>query len=323
MRVITAEEIDRVLRFPALVEALAEAFRDDIVVPTRHHHEMEQPGAPATLLLMPAWTGPSTAHDGFAGTGSFAGVKVVSVFPDNSSRGIPSVQGTYLLLDGRTGTPLAALDGTRLTVWRTAAASALAARFLARPDAARMAMVGAGALAPFLIRAHASQRPISDVRLWNHRPERAEALAATLRAEGLPVTAEADLETAVRGADLVSCATLSTDPIVRGAWLKAGAHLDLVGAFNLRMREADDDALRRGRVFIDTPAALTEGGDVALALAGGAISRADVLGTLDDLCRNGAPPRAAEEITVFKSVGTAIEDLAAARLVWRSLEGAV
>jgi ornithine cyclodeaminase len=315
MRVITTEEIDRTLTFPALVEALAEAFRDGFVVPTRHHHEMEQPGAPATLLLMPAWTG-SPDRDGFAG------VKVVSVFPDNSSRGIPSVQGTYLLLDGRTGTPLAALDGTRLTLWRTAAASALAARYLARPDAARMTMVGAGALSPFLIRAHASQRPISEVRLWNHRPERAEALAATLRAEGLPVTAEADLETALRDADLVSCATMSSEPLVRGAWLKEGAHLDLVGAYNLRMREADDDALRRGRVFVDTPAALTEGGDVALALAGGAISRADVRGTLDDLCRHGAPSRAAAEITIFKSVGTAIEDLAAARLVWRSIEGA-
>jgi ornithine cyclodeaminase len=179
-----------------------------------------------------------------------------------------------------------------------------------------MAMVGAGSLAPFLIRAHASQRPIREVALWNHRPEKAESLAAQLRAEGLPVTAVTDLEGAVRVADLVSCATLSTAPIVSGAWLKPGAHLDLVGAFNLKMREADDEALRRAQVWVDTEAATAEGGDVALALAGGAIAGDHVRGDLFDLCRN-PPPREAEAVTLFKSVGTALEDLAAAILVWR------
>ena len=133
-------------------------------------------------------------------------------------------------------------------------------------------MVGAGSLAPFLIRAHMSQRPIAEVLLWNHRPEKAEALAASLRREGLPVTATSDLEAAVRGADLVSCATLSRQPIVRGEWLKAGTHLDLVGAFNLAMREADDAALQRSQIYVDTQAARSEGGDVALALQSGAIA---------------------------------------------------
>jgi ornithine cyclodeaminase len=185
-----------------------------------------------------------------------------------------------------------------------------------------MAMVGAGALAPFLIRAHRSVRPIEAVALWNHNPGKAEALAAELRAQGLPVTAAPSLEAAVRDADLVSCATLSAEPIVRGAWLKAGAHLDLVGAFNPRMREADDEALRRASVHVDTSAALTEGGDVMRALASGAIREADVRGTLEDLCRGAAPGRGSpEEITLFKSVGTALEDLAAAMLAWRTLEG--
>jgi ornithine cyclodeaminase/alanine dehydrogenase-like protein (mu-crystallin family) len=312
MRVVAAGEIDRALSFGALIEALAEAFRGDVVVPTRHHHAVARPGAAATLLLMPAWTGPAAA-DGFAG------VKIVSVYPENNARGLPSVIGTYLLMDGATGEPLAALDGTRLTLWRTAAASALAARHLARRDANRMVMVGAGSLAPFLVRAHVSQRPIREVALWNHRPDKALALAAELRAEGLPVTAVADLEKAVGQADLVSCATLSPAPVVRGTWLKPGAHLDLVGAFNLGMREADDDALRRAAVYVDTAAALTEGGDVALALKSGAIQESHVRGTLFDLCRSGAPARAPEAITLFKSVGTAIEDLAAAMLVWRSL----
>jgi ornithine cyclodeaminase len=309
MRVISAAEIDRALTFPALIDALADAFRGDIVTPVRHHHEIERPGAPGTLLLMPAWTGPATG-DGYAG------VKIVSVFPENGAKDLPSVLGTYLLMKGDTGEPLAALDGARLTVWRTAAASALAARSLARPDAGRMTMVGAGALAPFLIRAHLSQRPIREVSLWNHRPEKAEALAAELRAEGLPVTAATDLEAAVRGADLVSCATLSTSPVVRGAWLKDGAHLDLVGAFNMKMREADDEALRRAQVYVDTPAARTEGGDVAVSLQAGAISEDHVRGNLADLCRN-PPHRAPEAITAFKSVGAALEDLAAAMLVWR------
>jgi ornithine cyclodeaminase len=182
-----------------------------------------------------------------------------------------------------------------------------------------MVMVGAGALAPFLIRAHMSQRPIREVALWNHRPERAESVAAQLRQEGLPVTATADLEAAVREADLVSCATLSTTPVVRGAWLKEGAHLDLVGAFNMKMREADDEALRRGEVYIDTPAAKSEGGDVALALGSGAIPDAHVRGDLAGLCRE-AYRRDPKAVTVFKSVGAALEDLAAAMLVWRLLD---
>ncbi len=316
MRVITAAEIDGALSFPALIEALAEAFRGAFVAPPRHHHTIAGEGAPATLLLMPAWTD--------AGRGGFVGVKTVSVFPDNGRRGLPSVFGTYLLMSGDTGEPLAALDGTRLTLWRTAAASALAASRLARDDTTSMVMVGAGALAPFLIRAHCAVRPIARVALWNHRPEKADRLAATLAGEGLPVGATRDLEAAVRAADILSCATLTTTPLVRGAWLKPGAHLDLVGAFNLAMREADDEALQRARVYIDTPAAKTEGGDVALGLKSGAIRESDLKGDLFALCRGVVPGRTnRDEITLFKSIGAAIEDLAAAMLVWRGVQAPV
>jgi ornithine cyclodeaminase len=225
-------------------------------------------------------------------------------------------------MEGATGVPLATLDGTRLTLWRTAAASALAARHLAREDASLMTMVGAGALAPFLIRAHLSQRPIRRVKLWNHRPEKAAALAAELSPAGLPVEAATDLEAAVREADLVSCATLSTAPLVKGEWLGAGVHVDLVGAFNLAMREVDDEAMRRASVYIDTKAAMHEGGDVALALRSGALAEADIRGDLFALCRGEAPGRTkTDEITLFKSVGSAIEDLAAATAVWRTLGG--
>lgn len=313
MRVVSANEVDSALTFPGMVDALAEAFTADIVTPVRHHHEIEREGATATLLLMPAWTGAAVAE-------GFVGVKVVSVFPDNGKRSLPSILGTYLLMDGATGMPKAAIDGTRLTLWRTACASALGARYLARADAKVMTMVGAGALAPFLIRAHMSQRPIGKVYLWNHRSERARELAETLRGEGLPVEATEDLESTVRASDLVSCATLSKESIVRGEWLREGAHLDLVGAFNLHMREADDEALRRASVFIDTQAAKKEGGEVALAIASGAITSEHVKADLFALCRGEATGRMNEtEITLFKSVGTAIEDLAAAMLVMKRL----
>ena len=316
MRFVTSDDIDEHLSFPALVDALADAFVSPFIYPTRHHHTIRPNDPhPATLLLMPAWTGPGMSP-------AFTGVKVVAVHPDNASASLPTVIGSYLLMDGNTGQPLAALDGSRLTIWRTAAASALAARYLARTDSRRLVMIGAGALAPFLIRAHMSQRPIDSVSIWSRRAESAESLARALQDEGISASSVSDLETAVNQADIVSTATLSDRPIVKGAWLKKGAHIDLVGAFNLTMREADDEALRSGRIHIDTDAALTEGGDVALALASGAISKTDICGTLADLCNKRTIGRDdSQDITVFKSVGAALEDLAAAILVWRSYCG--
>jgi ornithine cyclodeaminase/alanine dehydrogenase-like protein (mu-crystallin family) len=312
MRVITADEIDALLTFPELVEALREAFASDFVTPPRQHLEIGHGASAATGLIMPSWTGDAP------GPGAFLGTKLVNVFPANGARGMPAVLGTYVLMSGETGAPLAAIDGTRLTHWRTAAASALAASFLARTDAASLTMVGAGALAPFLIEAHASQRPIREVTIWNHRAERAEQVASDLSRRGLPVRYEPDLEKAVRGADIVSCATLSNLPLVKGDWLKPGTHLDLVGAFNLQMREADDEAVRRAELFIDTPSALTEGGDIAVAIATGLIGRDDIRATLADLAHGRHKGRSsAEAVTLFKSIGSALEDLAAAILVWK------
>ena len=313
MRLVAAEEIDGALDFPGLIDALALAFAGGFIAPTRHHHAIARSGADATHLLMPAWTTHETPGENFLGT------KIVNVFPDNGKLGLPAVLGLYVLQSGSTGEPLAAMDGTRLTHWRTAAASALAARFLARSDASRLLIVGAGALAPFLARAHAAVRPIDDITVWNHRRAGAEKLAAALAGQGWRVVVADDLETAVREADVISCATLSREPLIAGAWLRPGQHLDLVGAFNLEMREADDEALRRARVFIDTEAALSEGGDVALALRSGAISRAHIVADLAPSAGVTAGRAGADEITLFKSVGAAIEDLAAAMLVWRKL----
>ena len=313
MRFIAAAEIDAALTYPALIEALRAAFRGNVVAPTRHHHSFARTGGDATLLLMPAWQ---------AGSGGYAGVKIVSVFPGNAERGKPSVMGTYLLLDGDSGEPLAALDGQALTLWRTAAASALAATFLAGPSARRMAMVGAGALAPRLINAHAAVRPIEAVAIWNRSPERAQRLATELDRPGLLVSATEDLAAAIRAAEIVSVATMSREPLVRGAWLRPGVHLDLVGAYNPSMREADDAAVARAMVYVDTRAgALKEAGDIVQALASGALTEGGIAGDLFDLCKGDmvSGRRSEDEITLFKSVGTAIEDFAAAVLVYERL----
>lgn len=311
MITLDAAAVDAALPVEALVDALEAAFREGREVPARHHHEIPAgPGiADGALLLMPAWQ-----------TGRHVGIKIVTVFPDNGTRGLPGVFGSYVLLDGTTGQPVAMLDGTMLTARRTAAASALAARFLAATDAASMVMVGAGALADRLVRAHATVRPIRRVRIWGRDGAKAAALAARIAAEdwaaGMDVAAAPDLEAAVRAADVISCATMSRTALVKGEWLKPGAHLDLVGAYTPEMRESDDEAARRAAIWVDTlEGALKEGGDVVLPIRAGVIRREDVRGDLYGLCRGTVAGRtSADQITMFKSVGTAIEDLAAAQL---------
>jgi len=314
-RVLGADEVNATLSYPPLIEALREAFRGDLAVPVRHHHTVPQPGSDATLLVMPAWT-----TDGEPGE-RFLGCKIVTVFPDNAAAGQPSLHGQYLLMSGATGAPLALIDARALTAWRTAAASALAATFLARADASHLVMVGAGTLAPHLVRAHAAVRPITRVTLWNRTHGHAVSLAFGLAVGGIEVEIAEDLEAAVREADIVSCATLAAEPIVRGAWLKPGTHVDLVGGFTRKMREADDEAVRRARVYVDTRAgALKEAGDIVIPLRRKVIDKKQIVGDLAELCRGKAKSRTSDkQITLFKSVGTAIEDLAAAMLLWRSL----
>lgn len=316
MRIIGPSEVVAALDFAALVEALRQMFRAGCEAPLRHHHTIPATdgGAEATLLLMPAWQ-----------AGQQIGVKLVTVFPGNAEKSLPAVMGAYLLVDGKTGAPQALLDGPTLTVRRTAAASALAASYLARADAERLLMVGTGALAPHLIEAHATVRPIRRVAIWGRNTEKAQGLAERLAQRlGLDVTAAADLEAAAREADIVSCATLSKEPLIRGAWLAHGAHLDLVGGFTPAMREADDEAVRRARVFVDTRAGATkEAGDIVQPLASGVLAEGDIAADLFELTRGTRAGRgSAKEITFFKSVGTALEDLAAAQLAVERVGGA-
>jgi ornithine cyclodeaminase len=307
MKLIPAETVHQVLVYSDLVERLRQAFAAADDTPVRHHHTIARNNQPdATLLLMPAWR-----------PGGQVAVKILSVFPGNAAKGLASINAQVLVLDGETGQALALIEGASLTVRRTACASALAADYLARPEASHLLMVGAGALAPHLIAAHAAVRPIRSVAVWNRSPERAETLVRALADQGLAARLAGDLESEVPKADIISCATMSSEALIHGDWLAPGCHLDLVGAFRPDMRESDDAAVNIARIYVDTRGgALKEGGDIVQPLAAGVITEQDIIADFSELTRGLKPGRrSADEITLFKSVGSAVEDLAAAELV--------
>ncbi|WP_305987186.1 ornithine cyclodeaminase family protein [Roseibium sp. MMSF_3544] len=313
MLLLSEDQTRDALPFPDLIDALAEMFRSGCTMPTRHHHDFEIPGEPeGTMLLMPAWV-----------PGGYAGVKVVNVVPGNSERNLPAVHGQYLLSDARTGEMLAMIDGGELTARRTAAASALAARYLSRSDARHLLVLGTGRLAPNLIAAHMAIRSIEDVTIWGRSTQKTEEFVKELNAQ-LPIRIRAanNLRDALGEADIVSAATLSSEPLIKGNALKPGAHVDLVGAFKPTMRESDDDLIKRAEIFVDTrEGCLSEGGDIVQPLKSGLISQSDIQADLYDLCRGNHPGRQSDEaITMFKSVGAALEDLAGAMLVYRNIE---
>jgi ornithine cyclodeaminase len=303
MRVVDADETERALPFARLIPALREMFVSGCVVPPRHHHRIElYPEPNATLLLMPAWK----AHDAL-------GVKIVNVFPGNNKEGLQGLYSLYCLFDAEHGTPIALLDGNVLTARRTAAVSALAASYLARSDADRLLVVGAGRVASLLPEAYREIRAIRRVTVWNPTPAAAQALVDRLRPLDFDASVAPDLEGAVRAADIVSCATLATRPLILGDWLHPGIHLDLIGSFTPEMRETDDDAICRASVFVDTETALAESGDLLQPLQSGAFVAGRLEGTLSDLCAGRHPGRRGpQELTLFKAVGTAMSDLAAA-----------
>lgn len=309
MRYFGAQEVHAALDLDALADAIARTLAAAPVAPVRHAHTL---GAAAegydSLLLMPAWTDAAL------------GVKLVTVTPRNrAAAGTASratVNAIYVLFDRDSGAPRAVIDGEPLTLRRTAATSLLAARHLARPDARNALIIGTGALAPWMAHAHARARPLTRLAVWGRRGAGAQSLAQRLRDEGLPAQAVDDLESAVREADIVSCATTSTHPVVHGAWLADGTHLDLVGGFRRGMREADDAAIGRSRLFVDTYAgALAEAADILEPLERGVITRDAIQAELAELVAGRPGRRDASDITCFKSVGTAIADLAAAQLL--------
>jgi len=309
---LDAKAVATALPYDQLIETLRKAFSTGIDVPRRAHYEVDVPGGtPGTLLLMPAWQ-----------SGSGMGVKIGTVFPDNAQLGKPTVFASYLLMSAETGMPVAMLDGTELTLRRTAAASALASSFLSRENARSLLMVGTGNLAPHLIAAHATARPIREVYIWGRRPDAAGQLAESLVDVEFSVCVVENLESAAREADIISCATLATEPLIVGEWLSAGQHIDLVGAFKPDMCEVDEAAIVRADVYVDTRVgAFAEAGEIVQAMRSGALSKADIKGELAELAEGSVSGRGNDDvITLFKSVGSALEDLAAAELVMRNFQ---
>ena len=300
------------LPFDRLIPALRELFVAGCEVPLRHTHSLpsadDSPSNANSVLIMPAWQ-----------PGRFMGIKTVSIFPGNSALGLPGLFSTYILYDAQTGQPLAQIDGNEITSRRTAAASALAASYLAPPEARTLLVVGCGRVGRLIPEAYRAVLPIEQVLLWDRTAAHAEALAQQLRAEGIHASAGPDLQAAVSQADVVSCATLATAPIVQGAWLRPHSHLDLIGSFTPLMREADDACFAGVRLVVDTPEALQKSGELLVPISRDVFTAESVAGTLADLCRGTTAGRLpGTGRTVFKSVGTALEDLAAAELVWNT-----
>jgi ornithine cyclodeaminase len=300
---IDAARVHAALDYPSLVAALGEAFAAGATAPVRSSFAVTP--ADDRLLVMPAWDGHGI------------GVKLVTVFPGNRARGLASVSALYVLLDGATGHPVALLDGEALTLRRTAAASALASTYLSRADSSTLLVIGAGALAPYLAAAHCAVRPITRVLVWNRHADRADRLAHDLAGGKICAASVATIEEGLAQADIVTCATTAREPLVRGGDVRPGTHVDLVGAFTPDMRESDEALVARASVFVDTRAgALKEGGDLVHAIAAGVFAPERVRAELADLACGRHPGREQDdEVTLFKSVGTALEDLAAARLV--------
>lgn len=310
---IGAELLRELTPWPALIEAVSSAFQNPCEMPARSHYDVHVPGAEtASLLLMPAWT-----------VGGVLGVKIVQVFPGNSQLGKPSISGIYMLASAVDGVVHALIDAQELTARRTAATSALASRFLSRDSSRRLLVLGTGKLSFNMAAAHASVRPLGHVAIWGRNQEKALGVASRVQTElDIESGVVDDLPAAVRSADIISTVTTSAEAILPGRFLRAGTHVDLVGGFTPTMREADDDVIRSARVYVDTrQGAAAEAGDIAIPVARGIMQSSDICGDLLGLCQRRVFGRTSDsDITVFKSVGCALEDLAAAVLAWRALK---
>ena len=308
MRFVDAAEIRRVLSFPGLVQAMAEAHR--------------RPRMPVKDVLIDDAAGSYFVRSA-VDPGRFMLSKLVTSFPGNPAAGRPTVQAVAVLFDAQDGRPLLSLDGTELTHWRTAADSALGASLLAAPSPNTLLLVGAGAMARPLVRAHRAVRPsLARVLVWNRSRDRAEAVVRDLVAEGMAAELAPDLREATRQADVITACTAATEPLIRGADLKPGVHVDLIGGYTPAMREADDDAIRRARVYTDRRESAADVGDITQPLASGALAPADLLADLYDLCAAPPPGRAPDAITLFKNAGGGHLDLMTAEAVLRGLDGA-
>jgi len=308
IQIASAEEVARRLPMRKLVDGLRDAFAAGATVPLRNVHKLEEPGRAGAFYVMPAWLPDAI------------GVKLATLIPDNPSRGLPTIQASVILFDRNTGAPVMVADGTEITLRRTAAASALASDYLSRADSSTLLIAGTGGLTPYFAEAHAAVRPLKRVLVWGRDPGKAKAACERIAARlGAGVRAEpvSDLAAAVAEADIVTCATASTTPVILGRWLRPGIHLDMVGAHTPTTREIDDDAVVGARVYMDTrDGCMKEAGEIIIPLANGTLRPEQIIGDLTDLARKTVAGRqSVADITIFKSVGTALEDVAAAKLL--------
>lgn len=311
MKLLTLEQTRKALPYDKLIDALKQGFCQEVEAPLRHHHFLENgPNDKDVMLLMPSWL-----------KENWGGVKIVNVVPGNSKRGLASISSSYILFNRLTGKHELILDGGELTARRTAAASALAASYLAKSDSKIHLVIGAGRVGQNIPFAYKNILNIEETLVYNKSKERGEQMVSNLIENGLKAKLVTELtKDIVEQADVITCATLSKDPILKGEWLRPGQHIDLIGSFTPEMREVDDEAIRKSQLYVDTEAALIESGDIAIPIAAGIITENDILANLHTLCQNNIKARKSDdEITLFKGVGTAVEDLSAAILAYDSV----
>lgn len=299
--------ISKNTNYPKLITQLDKAFGHNLITtPDRNHHNYKSNtnSEDSTLLIMPAWEDQKDL-----------GIKIVTVTSDNPNKGLPTIQGLYVLLNAKTGQPEVLIDAPSLTNKRTAAASALASKYLSRVNSETLLMIGTGSLIPDLVKAHISIRPIRKVFIWGRNYSKAKQVIERLSHLDLEVIAIEDLTETIPKVDIISSATSTINPIILGENIIEGQHIDLVGSFRPNMREADDALIKKAIIYADTKEmAPKESGDLFIPLENGTITMKDIKADLFDLCSGKCEGRNNDqEITLFKSVGLALEDLIAAR----------
>ncbi len=311
---LTDQQLSNLIDYQHLVEVLKKAFGANYTTPLRHHHNFQNPIAEklSTLLLMPSWDNEQ-----------YLGVKLVTISPENDQKGLPTIQGLYILFELKTGIPVMQCDARLLTVKRTAAASALASQYLSREDSENLLMIGTGYLAPHLIEAHASVRPIKKVQIWGRNFEKAKNLSAYFNEHPFDVEPVQDIEIGIRNADIISAATMSETPLIKGMYLQAGQHIDLVGSYLPTLREADDEVIKRSTIYVDNlEGACKETGDILIPIQTGVLKKDNIEADLFKICKGTRTflRKGNDEITLFKSVGHALEDLATANYLFEQIQ---
>lgn len=312
MRVIEASEVHQAMNFKELIPAIEQTFAGDHGMPQRNVFCLEK-GADHgdAFAVLPAWNSKAI------------GVKAFTYFPENAPKGFDSLYSKILMFKRETGEPLALVDGTSVTYWRTAAVSALGSKYLARKNSSRLLVCGTGNLAPYMALAHASVRPITHIDIWGRSLEKAEKVADEIHQNrsDITVTAITDIENSARQADIISCATGASEPLILGNWIKPGTHTDFVGNHAPNRRECDSELITKASVFVDSRLnVLNEAGELLIPITEGIFSADDVKAELAQLTTGEHSGRQSEdEITVFKTVGTALSDLAGACLVVEKL----